>query len=88
MLPGAAEVNTATIGANLPTLLIYGASLIVVLWCVIDAVRRPPNQLSPGKKAAWVAASLIGWLLFGIIGAAIAVFYLLGPRKKMNAERW
>ena len=88
MLSGTAEVNTVTIGADLPTFLIYGASLIVVLWCVIDAVRRAPYELSPGKKAFWVAAALIGWLLFGIIGAAIAVFYLLGPRKKMNAERW
>jgi chromate transport protein ChrA len=35
-----------------------------------------------------VIGALIGWLLFGIIGAAIAVFYLVGPRKKMNAERW
>jgi hypothetical protein len=31
---------------------------------------------------------LLGWLLFGIVGAAIAVFYLAGPRRKMNAQRW
>jgi hypothetical protein len=70
------------------TLLVYGASLLVVLVCVVDVMRRPSSELTPGKKAAWVAATLIGWLVFGIIGAAIAIFYLLGPRKKMNAERW
>jgi hypothetical protein len=70
------------------TLLVYGASLIVVLWCVIDVLRRPSSEITSGRKTAWVAATLIGWLLFGIIGAAIAVFYLVGPRKKMNAARW
>jgi hypothetical protein len=70
------------------TLLIYGASLIVVLWCVIDVLRRPSSELAPRKKTAWVAATLVGWLLFGIIGAAIAVFYLVGPRKRLNAARW
>ncbi len=81
-------MNTAAIGANAPTLLIYAASLLVVLWCVVDVVRRPSNELAPGKKAAWVIAALVGWLFFGIVGAAIAAFYLVGPRRKMNAERW
>jgi hypothetical protein len=81
-------MNTATIGANLPTLVIYAGSLLVVLWCVVDAVRRPSSELPSGKKAAWVSAALIGWLFFGIVGAAIGAFYLIGPRKKMNAERW
>jgi len=81
-------MNTTTIGSNLPLLPVYGVSLFVVMWCVVDAMRRPPQDLSSGKKAAWVIATLVGWLLFGIMGAAIAVFYLLGPRKKMNADRW
>ena len=72
----------------MPLLLVYGVSLIVVMWSVLDAVRRPPHELPPGKKAAWVIATLVGWLLFGIMGAAIAVVYLVGPRRKMNAERW
>jgi hypothetical protein len=80
-------MTTATIGGNLPTLVIYAGSLLVVLWCVLDAVRRPSDELPPRKKAAWVVAALVGWLFFGIVGAAIAAFYLIGPRKKMNAER-
>ena len=50
MLPGTAAVNTATIGGDLPTVLIYGASLIVVLWCVIDAVRRPHMSCRLGRR--------------------------------------
>lgn len=81
-------MTTATVGANVATLLIYGASLIVVIWCIVDVTRRPPDELTIGKKAAWVVAALLGWLVFGIIGAAIATFYLVGPRRKMNAQRW
>lgn len=81
-------MNTASVGTNLATLVMYGASLVLVLWCVVDAMRRPPDELAGGKKAAWVIASLLGWLLFGIVGAAIAVVYLVGPRRKMNAHRW
>ena len=69
------------------TLLIYGASLIVVLWCVIDVTRRPSDELTVGRKAVWVLASLVGWLLFGIWGEAIAAFYSIGPRRRMNAQR-
>jgi hypothetical protein len=78
----------ATVGANAATILIYGLSLIVVLWCVIDVTRRPRDELPQGKKVAWVVGSLLGWLLFGIVGAAIAVVYLVGPRRKLNAQRW
>jgi hypothetical protein len=45
-------VNAATVGANATTLFIYGVSLILVVWCVIDVTRRPPDELPRGKKAA------------------------------------
>jgi hypothetical protein len=81
-------VTMAAVGADETTLFIYGASLLVVLWCVIDVMRRPSDELTGGRKTAWVAGSLVGWLLFGIVGAAVAAVYLIGPRRKMNAQRW
>ena len=81
-------MNTATVGINVATLFIYAASLIVVIWCIIDATRRPQDELPRGKKVAWVAGSALGWLLFGIVGAAIAAVYLVGPRRTLNAQRW
>jgi hypothetical protein len=81
-------MNTATVGANATTLLVYSLSLVVVIWCVVDVTRRPSDELPRGRKAVWILSSLLGWLLFGIVGAAIAVFYLVGPRRKMNAQRW
>ncbi len=81
-------MNTATVGTNGAALLIYGISLIVVIWCIVDVTRRPQAELARGKKAAWIVASLLGWLFFGILGAAVAAFYLVGPRRKMNAQKW
>lgn len=81
-------MNAATVGTNQATFFIYGVSLILVVWCVIDVTRRSPDQLPRGKKTAWVLASSLGWLLFGIVGAAIAAFYLVGARRRLNAQRW
>jgi hypothetical protein len=73
---------------NTATVVIYGASLIVVMWCVVDVTKRPREELPLGKRAVWVFASLAGWLIFGIVGAAVAAVYLIGPRRKLNAQRW
>ena len=69
-------------------IVVYGLSLLVVLWAVWDMARRPALELPPRNKAAWIIGTMIGWLLFGIVGAFVALVYLLGPRKRMNAERW
>jgi drug/metabolite transporter (DMT)-like permease len=77
-------MNAALVSPSLATILVYVASFVVVIWAVTDVVRRPTTQLSPGKKAAWIVS---GWLFLGVVGAAIAVVYLVGPRKRMNAQR-
>jgi hypothetical protein len=81
-------MNTALIHLSLPTVVLYVASFVVVLWTVIDAARRPSSDLPPRQKAAWIIGSVIGWLLFGIVGAFVAIVYLLGPRRRMNTKRW
>jgi hypothetical protein len=79
-------MNAALISPSFPTVLLYAASLVLVMWTVVDVIRRPTRALPTNRKAAWILGSLVGWLLFGIVGAFIAVVYLVGPRRRMNAE--
>jgi hypothetical protein len=81
-------MNPALTGAGVPTFVLYVGSLVLVAWTVFDVARRPPHVLTPGKKAAWIVGSSVGWLLFGIVGAFVAIVYLVGPRKRMNTKRW
>jgi hypothetical protein len=81
-------MNTALISPSFPTVLLYAATFILVMWTVVDVARRPSSDLSPRRKAAWIIGSVIGWLLFGIVGAVVAILYLMGPRRRMNTQRW
>jgi hypothetical protein len=81
-------MNEALIGGSFPTIVVYASSLVVVMWAVFDMARRPTSELPAPKKAAWVIGSTAGWLLFGLVGAFVAIVYLVGPRKRMNAQRW
>jgi len=80
-------VNAALIGPSFLTLLLYAASFILVIWAVVDVARRSSIDVPPRRKAAWIIGSLAGWLLFGVVGAVIALLYLAGPRRRMNALR-
>jgi hypothetical protein len=79
-------VTVALVSPSLPTVLLYAASLVLVMWTVIDVIRRPTYVLSAGRKAVWIIGSVVGWLFFGIVGAFVAIVYLVGPRRRMNAE--
>jgi uncharacterized membrane protein YqjE len=79
-------VTVALVSPSLPTVLLYALSLVLVMWTVVDVVRRPIYLLSPGRKMAWIAGSVVGWLFFGIVGAFVAIVYLVGPRRRMNAQ--
>jgi hypothetical protein len=67
---------------------LYAGSLVVITWAVFDVARRPSVELPTRRKAAWILGSSVGWLLFGVVGAFVAVVYLVGPRRRMNAQRW
>jgi hypothetical protein len=64
------------------------ASLAVVIWAIVDVARRPAAALDRRWKAIWIAGMIAGWFVFGVIGAAVAVFYLAGPRKRLNAGEY
>jgi hypothetical protein len=80
-------MTTAVAVQSLPMFVLYAASFIVVLWAVIDVIRQSPMLMPPTRKAIWIIAFVAGWLVFGLIGAAIAGFYLVGPRRRLNAGR-
>jgi hypothetical protein len=63
-------------------------SLAVVVWGIIDVARRPAMVLAPRWKALWIAGMIAAWFLFGIFGAIVALFYLVGPRRRLNAGRY
>jgi hypothetical protein len=71
-------------------MLVFGsiASLAVVIWGIFDVARRPTSVLASKWKALWIAGMIGGWFLFGIIGAVVSVFYLAGPRRRLNAGRY
>jgi hypothetical protein len=80
-------MTNAVVTQNLPMLLVYAASFVVVLWAVVDVARRPVTIMPPGRKAIWIVGFVVGWFLFGLIGAAIAIVYPVGPRRRLNAGR-
>jgi hypothetical protein len=81
-------VNPAFVSPSAPTLLLYAVSLVLVMWTVVDVARRPNSELPSRNKAAWIIGSVVGWLLLGIVGAFVAAVYLIGPRRRMNSQRW
>jgi len=80
-------MNVALVSPSFPMVLLYTASFVLVAWTVVDVTRRPAYALPAKRKAAWIIGSVVGWLVFGIVGAFLAVVYLVGPRMRMNAER-
>jgi hypothetical protein len=80
-------MTTTAIAQSVPMLVLYAASFVLVLWSVVDVARRPSALMTPGHKAVWIVAFVVGWLVFGLIGSALAVVYLVGPRRRLNAGR-
>jgi cytochrome c oxidase assembly factor CtaG len=64
--------------------LVYIASLVLVIWAIVDLARRPASARPPGRKVLWIVGLVAGWFLFGLVGAIIAVVYLAGTRKRLN----
>lgn len=79
-------MNAALISPSFPTVLLYAVSFLLVMWTVVDVMRRPTSALPAKRKAAWIIGTVVGWLLFGIVGAFVAIVYLVGPRRRMNTE--
>ena len=66
-------------------IILYALSFVLVIWAVVDVARRPRSEMPSQKKTLWIIGSLAGWLLFGVVGAVVAITYLVGPRKRLNS---
>ncbi len=67
--------------------LVYIASLIIVIWAIIDIVRQPSYLMSRNRKLGWGLATGLGWLVLGFVGAIVAGVYLFVIRTRMRALR-
>jgi hypothetical protein len=67
---------------------LYIASLALVIWAIVDLARRPSAAFPSRQKVFWIVGLVVGWFLFPIIGAVIAVAYLAGYRRRLNAGRY
>jgi hypothetical protein len=63
------------------------AALVVAGWAVVDVVRRPRWQFSPGRKVLWAATLLGGWML-GVwpLTLATSIVYLAVLRRHLPAR--
>lgn len=64
--------------------LLYLGSLALVIWAVVDIVRQPAVRLSAGRKLGWALGAVVGWLVMGLVGAAVAAVYLVAVRPRLG----
>jgi Protein of unknown function (DUF2510) len=58
------------------------ASLIPVLWAIVDVARRPPWQFSPGRKVMWAVSLGVGWLILWPVALISSIVYLTVLRRR------
>ncbi|MDA8310196.1 MAG: DUF2510 domain-containing protein [Actinomycetota bacterium] len=58
------------------------ASLVPVVWAIVDVARRPTWQFSPGRKVAWGVTLGLGWLLLWPLALISSVVYLAVLRRR------
>ncbi|HVC14103.1 MAG TPA: DUF2510 domain-containing protein [Acidimicrobiales bacterium] len=58
------------------------ASLIPVIWAIVDVARRPAWQFSPGRKLWWAVSLGIGWLIVWPVALISSVVYLTMLRRR------
>ena len=58
------------------------ASLIPIVYAIVDVARRPAWQFSPGRKVLWAVTLGIGWLLLWPVALVSSIVYLTVLRRR------
>lgn len=58
------------------------ASLIPVVWAIVDVTRRPPWQFSVSRKVMWAVTLGLGWFFLWPLALVSAVWYLSVLRRR------
>jgi hypothetical protein len=58
------------------------ATLVPVIWAIIDVARRPPWQFSTGRKVLWGVTLGVGWLVLWPLALVSSLLYLVVLRRR------
>jgi Protein of unknown function (DUF2510) len=61
---------------------VWLASLIPVVWAIVDVTRRPPWQFSGVRKVMWALTLGLGWFFLWPLALVSAVWYLSVLRRR------
>ncbi|MGH8989505.1 MAG: hypothetical protein ACRDXC_13080, partial [Acidimicrobiales bacterium] len=58
------------------------ASLIPIVYAIVDVARRPSWQFSPGRKVMWAVTLGLGWLVLWPVALISSIVYLAVLRRR------
>jgi hypothetical protein len=61
------------------------ASLIPIVWAIVDVLRRPGWQFPTSRKVLWVGTLVVGWLVLWPMALVSSLLYLFLFRKRFPA---
>ncbi len=62
------------------------ASLIPVIWAIVDVARRPSWQFSTGRKVLWAVSLGFGWLILWPVALVSSIVYLAVLRRRFPPQ--
>ena len=62
------------------------ASLVPVIWAIVDVARRPSWQFSTGRKVLWAASLGFGWLILWPVALVSSIVYLTVLRRRFPPQ--
>jgi hypothetical protein len=76
-------------GVNGPVAVVVGLLTLMPIWALIDAVSRPSAAfyVAGTHKGAWIGVILVLWILTGVLGGLLSIWYLVSVRPKVRRAR-